>query len=306
MAGGFSLSGYDTKAADMVKKAEQLQASYNENLSYATYGDRARDLAIATDMLGFLPNSKGKQDRYYEEMVGLLDKSPWTSTQIQGFACMATGRYLMRNKGMSQEVQATLSGLKAGVKNLRQQASASVEIPIDKSDFGKKITVQNEGKSPVYIHQTDVFTDNTLKVNATSSRLTLKMEVYNVTRKKTGTDDVKLGDELKITLKITNPSPFTLSNMALNLIVPSGLKLNNQRISRSGTEEGSNNEWYQDFRDDRVQTFFELAGGKKVQHTFSVRAAFAGDFYWPSAHCENMYRGDVSASTASGRLVIRD
>jgi uncharacterized protein YfaS (alpha-2-macroglobulin family) len=306
MAGSYSLSGYDSKAKDMVQKAGQLQATYDESLSYATFGDKARDLAIAVDVLGLMAGTKGKQDQYYEEMVDVLDKSPWTSTQTQGFACIATGKYLIKNKTLPQDIKGTINGLKGGDKSVTQRGSASVEIQVEKADYGKKITVKNTGKTPIYIHQTDTYTDNTLQQNATSSQLSLKMDVYNVTRKKTGTGDIRLGDELKITLKIANPSPFPLPGMALNLIVPSGIKLNNPRINNSGNAESGTEELYQDFRDDRVYTFFDLANGKTANYTFTVRAAFAGDFYWPSVRCESMYRGNIYASTASSRLIIRD
>ena len=52
---------------------------------------------------------------------------------------------------------------------------------------------------------------------------------------------------------------------------------------------------YQDFRDDRVYSFFDLGAGQSVTITTGLTATYPGRFYLPAVSCEAMYDDKVSA-----------
>ncbi|MFZ1748952.1 MAG: hypothetical protein WAU01_02120, partial [Saprospiraceae bacterium] len=62
---------------------------------------------------------------------------------------------------------------------------------------------------------------------------------------------------------------------------------------------------YQDYKDDRVYTFFNLQAGGSDVYTFRVKAAFTGDFYLPAVSCEHMYKGTVFSRTDTGRVSVK-
>ena len=59
---------------------------------------------------------------------------------------------------------------------------------------------------------------------------------------------------------------------------------------------------YEDVRDDRVNSFFDIPRGKSKTFVVVLNASYLGDFYLPTVYCEAMYRKQINASKA-GRWV---
>ncbi|HMP28978.1 MAG TPA: hypothetical protein PKD85_05225, partial [Saprospiraceae bacterium] len=117
------------------------------------------------------------------------------------------------------------------------------------------------------------------------------------------TDSIRMGDDLTCSIAIKNPTNFTQEHLALNYRVPSGFELINPRLNNEDFAVRSIN--YQDYKDDRVYTFFSLNAGQTVYLTFKIKAAFKGNFFKPMVQCEHMYRGDIYAKTGTGRVFIK-
>lgn len=84
-------------------------------------------------------------------------------------------------------------------------------------------------------------------------------------------------------------------NLALTQVFPSGWEIRNSRLE--GTDEVGNNSYftYQDVRDDRVMTYFNLEAGHTATYRVLLNAAYVGRFYLPSTGCEAMYDHTVIA-----------
>lgn len=52
---------------------------------------------------------------------------------------------------------------------------------------------------------------------------------------------------------------------------------------------------YQDIRDDRVYSYFNLNAGKAVKLKVKLNASYIGKFYLPGILAEAMYDGDIKA-----------
>ena len=175
---------------------------------------------------------------------------------------------------------------------------------IDKASLGKPITIQNKGKGKLYVYQTDRYIDNNLSKAGESSNLGIKVDYYNATKKQSGISGVSIGDDIIINVTVSNPSAIEINDLALNLKMPAGWELINPRLyetSKTKTGEYFN---YQDFKDDRVYTFFSLRPGSNQNYSFKAKAAFTGDFYMPSVSCEHMYKGTIYARTDTKRAMV--
>ena len=88
--------------------------------------------------------------------------------------------------------------------------------------------------------------------------------------------------------------------MALTHIIPSGWEIFNTRL---GNEEGSGHGdfppgiTYQDIRDDRVLSYFDLAPGRTQTVSVRVQASYLGRFFKPAIACYAMYDNTVYART---------
>ena len=77
------------------------------------------------------------------------------------------------------------------------------------------------------------------------------------------------------------------TNLALTHIIPAGWEIFNERMAGQITTSAPYS--YQDIRDDRILTYFNLQQGQAKTFTVRLQATYAGDFVMPAIQCEAMY-----------------
>jgi uncharacterized protein YfaS (alpha-2-macroglobulin family) len=304
IAGSFQLSGYDSKAKEFLNKAESLQKNYDGSRSYESFGDEGRDWAIIVEVLCSMPSEKNKLDAYYDQMVESLNKMSWVSTQTKGFAFIAAFKYFGKALQSNGKIEYSINGLPGGIKNFNLTAFDPRTFKIDKTTFDKPITIQNTGKGSIYVYQSDRYIDNNIVKTASANNLNLTVEYYNSTANQSGLSNIKIGDDILIHVKVKNPSALDINDLALNLKMPAGWELINPRLYQTEVTKSGSQFTYQDFKDDRVYTFFKLGAGQAKSFSFKAKAAFTGDFFMPAVSCEHMYKGSMYARTGTGRVVV--
>jgi alpha-2-macroglobulin len=104
------------------------------------------------------------------------------------------------------------------------------------------------------------------------------------------------GKEFIASVTVANPGTRgAYKNMALNQIFPSGWEINNLRLDDAESRLGGDKPTYQDIRDDRVYTYFDLGAGQRKTFQVMLTASYAGTYYLPSVSCEAMYDRTVYA-----------
>ena len=109
------------------------------------------------------------------------------------------------------------------------------------------------------------------------------------------------GRIFKAVAVVTNKSGVAVKDIALSERFPSGWEIKNERVYKTGFSYPAGIT-YQDFRDDRVYSFFDLAAGESVSVPLTLTATYPGRFYLPAVHCEAMYDHSVAA-TLPGRWI---
>ena len=59
---------------------------------------------------------------------------------------------------------------------------------------------------------------------------------------------------------------------------------------------------YQDVRDDRVYSYFNIRENETLTYYIQLNASYPGKYYLPSTMCQAMYDNTITASTA-GRWI---
>lgn len=77
------------------------------------------------------------------------------------------------------------------------------------------------------------------------------------------------------------------ADLALTHIFPAGWEITSERDLSSLT--------YQDIRDDRVLSYFDLSRGESKEIPVKLTATYKGRYYLPSVYCEAMYDNAVRA-----------
>ena len=92
---------------------------------------------------------------------------------------------------------------------------------------------------------------------------------------------------------ITNPgTKGYLQEMALNQIFPSGWEIHNTRLFGEGE---ASNARYQDIRDDRVYSYYDLISKSSKTFVIQLNATYLGKFYLPTVYSEAMYDNMINA-----------
>lgn len=108
----------------------------------------------------------------------------------------------------------------------------------------------------------------------------------------------------EVTVKHPGNRAIPYRELALTQIFPSGWEILPVLTSSAGENALKNTAKpdYQDFRDDRVHTFFDLLQNQSVTFTVRLNAAYQGRYYLPATACEAMYDHSITAR-APGRWV---
>ena len=110
------------------------------------------------------------------------------------------------------------------------------------------------------------------------------------------------GTDLKMVVEVSNPNSYLLEEVALSTVFPSGWEILNTRLEGGKADSQYDEPEYQDFRDDRVYSYFDLNKKESKTFVFYLTAAYVGDYYFPGLICESMYNMDTY-SYAKGFLV---
>ncbi len=100
-------------------------------------------------------------------------------------------------------------------------------------------------------------------------------------------DSIKMGESLKMTLRVRNISPKRVGSLVMVDLLPGGLSMAPGSIKPGiGTVPGTERA---DMREDRNLFFFTLDGAKDLKIDYELRATSAGDFVIPPLYAESMY-----------------
>jgi len=291
LAAAYTLAGKKEIAQKMVEK---LPLHFNENFSTdVTFSSDLRDRAMVLETMIELNNVKSA-GLLAKEIASNVNSQNWLGTHECAFALLSLAKYYVKySPAQPINVLINLNG-----HETRDDSRKFVlDYPLRINESGNNtLQVTNKSSVPLFICLTE--SGMPLKDEEISFRKDLNMSVLftgkdghpiSVTRLKQGT-------EFKMTITISSQDVINgCRNLALTQIFPSGWEIGNDRIGESESAEGSPVYNYQDFRDDRVYTFFNLYRNKAVVVTYTLTAAYAGRFYLPGSYCEAMYNNNIAA-----------
>ncbi|MCL2434763.1 MAG: MG2 domain-containing protein [Lentimicrobiaceae bacterium] len=230
------------------------------------------------------------------------------STQATAWSLMAMARFA--EKSGTGDLQFTTSYLGKNTKIQTRDPIYVEELsPVKKSG---KVHVTNTGNGNLYLGRTMVTTPLEDRSPAVNNNLRISVEYEDLGNVPLNVAQLRQGTDFIIHVKVTNISgSTTYTNLALTHILPSGWEIFNTRL---GNEVGSSNSsaeakpqpnyqpngagiTYQDIRDDRVLSYFDLPPGQSKTVIVRVQAAYPGRFFMPAVACQAMYDHTVYART---------
>jgi uncharacterized protein YfaS (alpha-2-macroglobulin family) len=288
----YALSGHEEIARELMSSVNMKVTDYNTNSLY-TFGSSLRDRAVILHTLSLL----GEDDKAIPVLQNIsegLRNDTWHSTQTTAWSLIAISKFL--GETQSQE------GLSIDYRWDSQQVEhAATKHPLASitRDMGIKdqtsLNITNKGEGTVYVRMGASGIPLAGEERASSSNLLMSVGYQSPEGNKIEISEMEQGTDFIAIVSIRNPGTLgDYENLALSQIFPSGWEIRNMRLFEGKPGEFDEPE-YQDIRDDRIYSYFNLPAGKVRTFAVQLTATYEGSFYLPGVSCEAMYRKDIAA-----------
>ena len=305
LAAAYSMAGKSEAARDIIAN-RSWRADWRYDWCGYTYGSDLRDRALLLETytnVGDFARAEAMVNYISSDLSSTENRWYW-NTQTLATCLRAMSKYVSKTfkGGPAYTYRIGSSGAKTG-DNLR---AINLINFTDQAASATQVAVKNNGSNRLYARVVITAAPTAGVPPTPPSNIALavryldsKGAVLNPTRIAQGTDFVA-----EITVKRNSTLGFPFRDLALTQIFPSGWEVMNPRM---GNFMGASNSpmTYQDIRDDRVYTYFNLsnslwsaAKNETVTYRIQLNAAYAGRYFLPPVSCEGMYDSRIRAANS--------
>lgn len=293
LAAAYAKVGQKEVAKQLINSLPTTVNNYRE-LSY-TFGSSERDEAMILETLTLL-DMKTKAGMVLKEVSKNLSADRWMSTQTTAYSLIAVSKFAKTNGGASSEMRYNVKINNAAPLSLNTKLPVKqIDMKINTTGAGN-IAITNTGNGILFAR---IILEGIPETgDQTSAENDLKMEINYTTMQGEFLDISKLeqGNDFIAEVEITNPGTRgKYMQMALSQIFPSGWEIHNIRMDESESAVKSSYPTYQDIRDDRVYTYFDISPREKKTFRIVLNAAYIGRYYLPTVYCEAMYDNSINS-----------
>lgn len=293
LAGSYALIGQVGESEKLIAKAATSVEPYRIN--YYTYGSSERDLAVILDVLCQM-NKKSQAMAQLKKVSAFLSSKSWLSTQTTAFGLVSVSNFIKKFGGSSaMQAELTLNGKEISLKG----NAAIMQIPLDyKSGKANSFKLENNGKGALYVRiinrgkppiGSEVEANENISVTAIYKDM--NGNIISV-------DELAQSSNFILSVTVKNLGLMgELKNLALMNYIPSGWEIHNARMDDNEEALKNANYTYQDIKDDKVLTYFDLYNNESKTFNIMLNASYEGSYYLPAINVEAMYDNSVFART---------
>lgn len=294
LAAAYALTGKKNVALNLIAKQPISVPDYTE-YSYS-YGCDERDDAMILETL-LLLNMKKEAKTLFDDLSRNLSSANWYSTQTTAYSLLAVAKFVGDSGNNPVNFEIAMNG---GQKQKINSNAPIYQYDLDfKNRNSGKIEVINTGKKTIFVKiQTEGIPLNGDKTNA-ENNLKMSVAYQNLEGKPIDPGTLKQGTDFAAIITVTHPGLLRdYKEMAITEIFPSGWEIRNMRLDNLDINKSFDVPRYQDIRDDRVLTYFDLPRSTTKRFKVILNAAYLGDYYLPTVYCEAMYDNKINARKA--------
>ena len=293
LASAYAQIGQTNEAEKLIANTSREVNAYDVN--YYTYGSSERDMAIILDAL-CLMNKKTQAFDQLKKVSAFLASKTWLSTQTTAFGLVSVSSFIKKFGGSSaMQALCTVNGkeiILSGNKVLTQ-------IPISfKNNPMADFSIKNNGKGLIYVRLVNKGKPalGEEKEAAENIRVNASYQAMNGTA--ISPEELVQGTDFMLSVTIKNLGlKGELKNLALSNPIPSGWEIHNARMDDNEAVLKNSVYTYQDIKDDKVYTYFDLSSGESKTFNLLLNASYLGRYYLPAINVEAMYDNSVYGRT---------
>lgn len=330
-----ALAGHSNLAAmNRLKESSALstQAAYYLSMAYMHSGNKEAAMSIiqglernATSMrvYGYTYGSVDRNSalileglltaEMYDEAMPLiksisdkLNAENWMSTQTTAFClkAMCKAAKVFKEGNSSFEYEYALNG-----SELTKVSSTDLvnqyDMVLDDKQVSNVLTLENKSKTPFYVNLAVEGTPLVDGFDKEEKNLSLDVVYKNLEGTVIDPASIDQGTDFKVEVSVKNLGPVQhCENLALSMMFPSGWEINNTRLYGGGSVHAKSVPDYQDIRDDRVNTFFDLKLHETKTFVILLNASYQGEYSMPAIQCSAMYNNDIRARIPGQKVKV--
>ena len=297
LAAAYHLAGREQVAQEIIENVP-LQIDEYRELSYS-YGSTMRDQAMVLETL-VLIGDKTRAKTVLDELADKLGSRRWYSTQTVAYTLLAISKFVGDGDTSAPfTYQYAING------DSQKGNSPSKPVHLHELRFSgnQEVRLTNNSQNTIFIRLVNKGTPITSDQIDEEKDLRMTVKYENMDGQALDISQLEQGTDFVAEVTLKHPgSRFSYEEMALTQIFPSGWEIRNLRLDLGTSINTGDEPTYQDIRDDRVYTYFNLGSSKSKTFRVVLNAAYLGRFYSPAVHAGAMYDDDISAYKA-GRWV---
>lgn len=296
LAAAYAIIGQDKPAQSLAQRPFTI--SPYRSFGYS-YGSALRDRAMILETMVYMKNTGAMTDLVKEVASEL--STGWHSTQTRAYALLSMAKMLGDAGGQS----ALSCNLKVNGEQIKVNTEKAVfrhVIDVNKFNSGD-VFLENTGDGVLFVNIEQSGIPMERDIRADQKDLQMSLVYKDLEGNKLDVSQLKQGQDFKAIVTLTHPGiRADYQEMALTQIFPSGWQIVNSRLSDDYT--ANPNLEYQDIRDDRVYSYFDLRRGQSIQIEILLNATFLGTYYQPEVFCAPMYDESVFAIMPGGWVEV--
>ena len=292
LAAAYQVAGQTESAKKLMAGASTKVEKYTE-LSY-TFGNDIRDRAMILEVLA-LSKDKVKGLELMKQIAKELSNDNWMSTQTTAYCLIGISKFV----GASNTDKTMKFTYTAGSVSESKSTQAVVFTnELKKAKNGDGLKIKNTGNSTLFVK----FVAEGIPVagdeSSASNNVSVRVDYELPDGSPLDESKIEQGTDFIAVVTINNPgSRGYLSEMALNQIFPSGWEIHNSRMDEFTSAVETSAYTYQDYRDDRVYTYYNISASTSKTFRIKLNATYAGKFYLPTVSTDAMYDNSIHART---------
>lgn len=293
LAASYAKIGQIDEAEKLISKASLNITPYQVN--YYTYGSSDRDMAIILQTL-CLMNKKQQAFAQLKKVSDVLSSKSWLSTQTTAFGLVSVAEFIKKFGGASaMQAVVNVNGKEVSLKG----NAAITQVPISfKNATSINYSIANNGKGMLYARLINRGKPPIGEEKEENKNITVSAVYKDMSGNIIDPSNMEQGTNFMVSVTVKNLGLMgELKNLALINYMPSGWEIHNTRMD--GNEASMKNSVYdyQDIKDDRVMTYFDLYTNESKTFNILLNSSYAGKYYLPAVNVEAMYDKSVFART---------
>ncbi len=299
LSSAYAIAGNTKVANELVYRASKSTSTD----SYYYYGSEIRDIALKLNNRVLLKDKK-EAFKLAKKLTEAMIEESYYQTQSTAFAVASLGEYskLVYNSEMLDFSLGIDGKDNTVVQSGKTVSHRSIEI---KNKSGS-ISINNNVEGTIYIELLQYKTVLKDTYPAKSNGIEMRIVYTDMDNNNINLNSLKQGDDFYASVYVTNTSNEYQENIALTHLIPANCELygtSNYVLSNGALYPQSID--YQDIRDDKVMTYFNLNRGQTRCVKVKLQVVYAGSFIVPAIQAEVMYKPEIMGRTKASEMSIK-